>query len=480
MGVGAGRSGGVDLGKPKGPGGAEKPASMAKRLFLSATFLTAAILAVSGVALSAIYRSAAESNFDERLGVFLRALVADIATPGESAVSTPGQLGEPHFEIPLSGWYWQVTRLGAGKPEIRSSRSLYAAQLPRLSDMGVPAGVGGARRGYAIGPDGRMLRITERIIDAEDQGIYLIQVAAAADEIEAEISGFERRLSLTFAILALALILSAAAQLRFGLKPLRQLQGEVAAIRRGEIQQIQGIFPPDISPLADELNLLVASNREVVEQARTQVGNLAHALKTPLSVIVNEASADPSNSIAAKVEEQAAIMRGQLSFYLNRAQAAVRARTAGAAADVPASVQALVRSFEKIYAARAVVFTADIPGNIRFQGERQDLDEMVGNLIDNAGKWAARAVTIAAAQEPERDAADRRFFFVTIDDDGPGLSPPLRQEALARGKRLDETKPGSGLGLSIAADLAALYGGQLSLETSPKGGLRAVLKLPAL
>jgi len=451
---------------------------MAKRLFLSATFLSVVILLASGIVLSTIYRRTAESNFDERLGVYLRALIADIATPGESTASAPGQLGEPHFEIPLSGWYWQITRLDTQKPEIRNSRSLFAAQLPRLSDTGVLAGVGGARKGYATGPDNRRLRIVERIIDTEDQGLYLVQVAATTDELEADISGFEERLILTFAGLALALILSSAAQLRFGLKPLRRFQQEVAAVRRGEAQRIEGIFPPDISPLADEINLLIAANREVVERARTQVGNLAHALKTPLSVIGNEASADRSNPLAAKVEEQAAIMRDQLSFYLNRARAAVRAQAPGSAADVNAALEALVRTFQKIYAARAIGFVCGIPERIRFHGERQDFDEMVGNLIDNAGKWTQSAVAITVAKEPPRIDSERRFFLVTIDDDGPGLSPRLRQAALARGKRLDETKPGSGLGLSIVADLASLYGGQLSLETSPQDGLRAVLRLP--
>jgi signal transduction histidine kinase len=453
---------------------------MAKRLFLSATFLSVVILLASGIALSTIYRRTAETNFDERLGVYLRALIADIATPGESTASAPGQLGEPHFEIPLSGWYWQITRLDTQKPEIRNSRSLFAAQLPRLSETGVSAGVGGARKGYATGPDDRRLRIVERIIDTEDQGLYLVQVAATTDEIEADISAFEQRLILTFAALALALILSSAAQLRFGLKPLRRFQQGVAAVRRGEAQRIEGIFPPDISPLAEELNLLIAANREVVERARTQVGNLAHALKTPLSVIGNEASADRSNPLAAKVEEQAAIMRDQLSFYLNRARAAVRARTVGSAADVNAALEALVRTFQKIYAGRAIGFDCGTAEHIRFQGERQDFDEMVGNLIDNAGKWAQSTVSITIAKDPPRIDSERRFFVVTIDDDGPGLSPGLRQAVLSRGKRLDETKPGSGLGLSIVADLASLYGGQLSLETSPQGGLRGVLRLPCV
>ena len=387
-----------------------KPASMARRLFLSATFLSVAILLISGIALSTLYRRAAESNFDERLGVYLRALVADIATPGESGPSAPGQLGEPHFEIPLSGWYWQITRLDLQKPEIRNSRSLFAAQLPRLSDTGIAAGVGGARKGYVTGPDDRVLRIVERIIDTGDQGIYLIQVAATTEEVEAEISNFERQLGLTFAALALALIISSALQLRYGLKPLRKLQEGVAAIRRGEAEQIEGVFADDISPLASELNLLISANREVVEHARTQVGNLAHALKTPLSVIVNEASADPSSPLAAKVEEQAAVMRDQLSFYLNRARAAVRARTVGRAADVTSAVEALVRTFEKIYGARAICFATEVPETIRFQGERQDFDEMVGNLIDNAGKWALSGVAISVVPKPRRNNSERRFF----------------------------------------------------------------------
>ena len=156
-------------------------------------------------------------------------------------------------------------------------------------------------------------------------------------------------------------------------------------------------------------NLLIDANRDVVERARTQVGNLAHALKTPLSVIVNEAAVDPG-PLAAKVEEQAALMRDQVSYYLNRARAAVRARTLGGATEVAPAVEALVRTFEKIYAERAIDFTVSVPGTIRFQGERQDFEEMVGNLVDNAGKWARHTVAISIAPEPWRNLSDRRFF----------------------------------------------------------------------
>src|SRR3984893_7887385 len=316
-----------------------RPRSIAKRLFFSAAVLSFVILLVAGLVLSTIYRRTAEANFDERLGVYLHALIADIATPGEDTRTGPGQLGEPQFELALSGWYWQITRLDVPKPEIRSSRSLFAAKLPRLSDAGVAAGAGGARKGYAKGPDDQVLRMRERIIDTGDQGIYLVQLAATTEEIEAQISRFEFDLVITFAVLALALVVSAAAQLRYGLKPLWQLQEGVAAIRRGKVEKIEGDFPQDLAPLASELNLLIDANRDVVERAHTQVGNLAHALKTPLSVIVNEAAVDPG-PLAAKVEEQAAIMRDQVSYYLNRTRAAVRARTLGGATEVAPAVEA--------------------------------------------------------------------------------------------------------------------------------------------
>jgi signal transduction histidine kinase len=440
--------------------------------------LSLGILIVAGIVLTTIYRHAAEASFDERLSAYLHALVADIATGGEDNRTAPGQLGEPRFELPYSGWYWQITRLDAQKSDIKSSRSLFAAKLPRLSDAGAAAGPGGARKGYAKGPGDHLLRMVERIIDNGDEGIFLVQVGAPADELEDQITQFKLDLFLTFSALAAALAISSAAQLSYGLKPLWALQEGVAAIRRGDAEKIEGDFPQDLKPLASELNLLMAANREIVERARTQAGNLAHALKTPLSVIVNEAALDPG-PLAAKVAEQAAIMRDQLTYHLNRARAAVRARAPGGSAEVSPAINALIRTFEKIYAERAVRFTVLTEPNVRFHGERQDLDEMAGNLIDNAGKWARETVTISVALERWRGLPERRFFRLTIDDDGPGLAAELRQAALSRGKRLDETKPGSGLGLSIVADLASLYGGSLTLEDSPKGGLRAELRLPS-
>jgi signal transduction histidine kinase len=450
--------------------------SIAVRLFVMSALWSFLILLVAGLLLSAYYRRTSEQAFDDRLGTFSRALIADIVSSGSDRIE-PAGLGDPRFEVALSGWYWQVTRLDAEKPEVHASRSLFAASLPRLADVGIPAEEGGLRRASIRGPDDRPLRLVERILDTEGNGIYLVQVAAATTDIDAQIRRFELALAVTFALLALALVGTTAFQVRFGLRPLRQLEASIAEIRRGETDHVEGSFPRDIAPVAAELNLLIAANREIVERARTQVGNLAHALKTPLSVIVNEA-AGHRDALAEKVGEQVQIMRDQVSYYLDRARAATRAGAVGTATEVEPVIAALQRTFEKIYVERSLTIEAKVPGDLRFLGEKQDFEEMVGNLFDNACKWAQSSIQIRV-RSAEGELPRHKLLHIVVDDDGPGLTSEERAEATRRGRRLDETKPGSGLGLSIVSDLAAAYGGSLSLETSPLGGLRAELSLPA-
>ena len=221
------------------------------------------------------------------------------------------------------------------------------------------------------------------------------------------------------------------------------------------------------------MNLLLDANREILERARTQVGNLAHALKTPLSVIINEA-ADPTPELTARVSEQAQIMREQMDYYLNRARAAALAGTLGAATEVGPVLQALARTFGKIYRDKELALEVGAVDGLRFRGERQDLEEMAGNLVDNACKWARSRVEIRADLSEEKG---RSVLRIAVDDDGPGLPADAREEAMKRGRRLDETKPGSGLGLSIVSELAAIYGGTLTLGPSGLGGTRAELSL---
>lgn len=447
--------------------------SLRARLYLSAALCCLLILLMAGIGLTAFYRRAAERGFDERMGVYIKELIADIASPPEGERQAIGDLGEPRFELPLSGWYWQISRLDGEKPQVRTSRSLVGGRMPRLEEIGVEINRRGLRESYIPGPDERNLRAVERNIDVGEDGRFAVIVAAPADEIEDDIRDFRYALALTFALLGVALVSVTALQVRFGLRPLVRLRRSISSVRRGDNPRIEGEYPPDLAPLAAELNQLIESNREILERARTQVGNLAHALKTPLSVIVNEADGSES-PLAGKVREQAAVMRDQVQYYLDRARAAALSATLGTTADVAPSLDGLIRTFEKIYRDRAIHGHNGVATTLRFRGDRQDLEEMLGNLLDNAFKWAGGRVEVGA------EAGGEGVALIHVDDDGPGMPDEALTEMVKRGRRLDEARPGSGLGLSIVVDIAKLHGGELRLARSPLGGLRATLKLPSV
>ncbi len=457
----------------------KKVRSLAFRLFASAAALALIILLIAGIVLSTLNRRNVERAFDERLKVYLLTLIADLDAFISDPAKEPGNLGDPRFNITLSGWYWQIIRIDAEKdiPVIlRSSRSLATTKLPLLTEQSGNAGRVIIRDASLNGPSEKPSHIIERSIDFGDDGRFIVSVAADSSEVDDEKQSFDEAVALTFILLGAALALSTLLQVRYGLVPLDRLRNELSAIRRGDAEHVGGVFPPEISPIARELNQLVDANKEIIERSRTHVGNLAHALKTPLSVLLNEAL-DKKGPLATKVREQTVIMRDQVQYYLDRARAAARAVAVGHTCDVEPVFAAFVRTFEKIHQDRKIRYKSIIEGIPKFRGERQDFEEMVGNLADNAGKWAKSRVDLKVSVFD--DAAGSLRLNVVIDDDGPGLSQDERFEATRRGRRLDETKPGSGLGLSIVVDLANLYGGRLLLEDSPLGGLRARLELPA-
>jgi signal transduction histidine kinase len=396
-------------------------------------------------------------------------------------------LGEPLFELPLSGWYWQVTRTDGDKPDIRASRSLWDKKLPKLEEQGNELTAAGIRIGYVEGPEGQTLRMVERPVDLGADGKYLVMVAGDASEIFEETRAFDYYLGGTFAALSIVLVLTTIFQVRFGLAPLKRISDSIADIRSGRAERLEGEFPVEIAPLARETNALIDANREIVERARTHVGNLAHAIKTPLSVIVNEASARSGDAFAEKVLEQTDVMRDQVAHHLERARIAARLTIIGTVTEVAPVIEALRRTMEKIHRDRGIVIEVEADTSAKFRGERQDIEEMVGNLVDNACKWAESRVFIELLVERAGGAAARAggieggsTLRIIVDDDGRGLSPDERATVTRRGARLDESKPGSGLGLSIVVDLAALYGGSLTLGTAPIGGLRAELVLPGV
>jgi signal transduction histidine kinase len=455
-----------------------KTRSLAARLLLAAALWTAVILLMVGVTLSSYYHDLVERGFDQRLNVYLKALVGDLAR--ESDLQTiQFNIGEPRFELPLSGWYWQIgLRNVAGSDSVtRSSRSLFDRDLPFLIDQDPEKDETATRDAYVAGPDNENLRQIERIIQV-GTARYVVAVAGETSEVDAEVAAFDQALEITFFLLGLGLVSTAALQVAYGLRPLTVISNQIAAIRGGQRERLEGTVPAEIAPLARELNALLDSNREIVERARTQAGNLAHAVKTPLSVIVNEAnaSADP---MADKIREQAEIMRRQIEHHLDRARVTAGIVLVGATTKAGPVVEALARAMTKVHPQRDLMIDVQAD-DAQFRGERHDLEEMVGNLLDNACKWTAGRILVTVARDAQADAFDRPWLRISVDDDGAGLTPEQREAALARGRRLDETKPGSGLGLAIVVDLARLYGGSLSLESAPLGGLRAQLRLPAV
>jgi signal transduction histidine kinase len=453
------------------------PSSLAGRLVSAAIVWSVATLLVAGVILTTLYRQTVVSAFDERLSVYLRTLVGAIAASNPLPdLEDPGNLGEPRFELLYSGWYWQVRE--AGGPVILTSHSLFSDVLDINKATEVHATSDDAIAGALTGPTGQALRVLSRTIAFPNGRKVDVLVAGDAGEVDDEIASFGMSVVLTLAALGAGLIVATLAQIRWGLRPLDRVRQALADLGSGKQARVSGVFPAEIAPLVKELNALLQSNQEVIDRARTQVGNLAHALKTPLSVILNEARAS-REPLAAKVAEQATVMHRQVSHHLDRARIAAKVNVIGASIEVAPAIARLVRTMQRIYGDRRLTITADIPPDARFRGEQQDLEEIIGNLADNGCKYGRTAVAVTGEYTPPGREGEGGRLLLRVDDDGPGLTEAEIAMAGTRGRRLDESQPGSGLGLSIVTDLVALYRGETRFSRSPKGGLRVEVTLPA-
>ena len=448
--------------------------SLAFRLIAGASIWSAIALVAAGLILTSLYRDTVERAFDERLSVYLKTRGDNLATQNPGQLNDPGNLGEQRFELIYSGWYWQIRQVDG--PVLLASRSLSTDTLD-LAKATSRITVDGVEQATIEGPDQQQLRVLQRTITFDVDHRYDVLVAGNASELREEIADFRTSVALTLAVFGIGLVASTAFQIRWGLRPLDQARSGLAALRSGKEQRFDGPFPAEIEPLAKELNALMQSNQQIIERARTHVGNLAHALKTPLSVITNEARAE-DGKLATKVGEQAEVMRMQINHHLDRARIAARSQVIGAVTEVEPVLQRLVRAMRRIHEDRGIDITLHAGAEARFRGEQQDLEEMVGNLVDNACKWSNSKVAVEVSLIPAGHDMDGSLI-IRVDDDGAGLTADEMREATRRGKRLDESKPGSGLGLSIVTDLAALYEGAFEMDRSPLGGLRAELRLPA-
>ncbi len=433
-------------------------------------------LAIAGWGLAGLFGQHLSRQFHAELAMHLDQLTAVLAFDAADKPALTGQLSDPRLRRPYSGLYWQVDRVtndistNADRALLRS-RSLWDAAL----DVPADAPAAGELHDHRIdGPDGKPLRVLERVIRPADHPGQAWRLIVAADEslLAEPLGRFNNQLLLALGVLAAGLCAAAVAQVLLGLKPLVRLQRELARMREGEVRTIAGRFPSEIQPLVDDFNGVLARNAEIVARARTQAGNLAHAVKTPLTVLANAAAQDHT-ALARLVSEQVAVARTQVDHHLAHARAAAAVALPGLRTPLEPVLAGLLRVMQRVHAERGLTRApVRCPPDAVFRGEEQDLQEMLGNLLDNACKWARSRVEV----QTER-AGDT--LLVTIDDDGPGLPASAREAVFDRGVRVDERTPGSGLGLAIARDLALLYGGSIVLQESPAGGLRALLRLPA-
>jgi signal transduction histidine kinase len=439
--------------------------SLTRRMIVVAAIWIGVLLLIGGYALDRVLARGIVQNFDQQLEYVLKAMIAasEIGPDGEVRFTRPP--ADQRFLEPYSGAYFQIS--GKGQ-ETFPSRSLWDRRL--TVDTGHEDIELHKRDSFEFQDE--PLRVLERDVMLPGSNVrWRFQVAQSRDAIDGQIRELRTTLVRSFAALGAGLLMLAALQAFYGLWPLRRVRREVAAIRGGAQTRIAEDFPREVEPLVNEINELLAHSEEQAEEARRHAGNLAHALKTPLTVITNAATAY-SADLNDTVIREAGVMRRQVDHHLARARAIGRRASAQARATVWDSVQAVERAVSTLYNQVTIDITGDKIGQVRV--ERQDLDEMLGNLVENAAKYGNGRVFVTV------DPPARGMICIQIEDDGPGIPAAQRAELFTRGSRLDTTgKPGTGLGLAIVRDVAGIYGGTVALaESEDLGGLMVTLSLP--
>lgn len=451
------------------------PVSLARRLLAVAALSITAALVAAGVAIGLLLHHFVQRTVDERLDTQIVFLASMLRADPAGRLSLGGAADGPPFDRPGRGWYWQVSgpantlRARALRDEALevSGLPLPPPKPPRRDAP--PAPFPPPRPADGPGPDGAPLHF--RIKSVTIGGVPAEIVAAAPRAaVRDPLIGALTTLALCLGALEIVLLLAILLQVRLGLRPLARLGAAIADIRAGRLERLPQDQPTEIRPLADELNALLMQNAATLERARGHVANLAHGLKTPLAtlgVALSRDKAEPSE-LAPLID----VMERRIRHHLGRARAAALAGPVRAQTPLAPRLEALGAVLSKVNADRGIALTIDVPHGAAVACEQQDFDEIAGNLMENAFKWARGSVAVRA----RADAG--RLMVLTIDDDGPGLQPADIERVLQPGQRLDETAPGFGFGLSITRELVELYGGTLDFARASLGGLRAVVMLP--
>ncbi|MCP5382516.1 MAG: HAMP domain-containing histidine kinase [Kordiimonadaceae bacterium] len=441
------------------------------RLVTISVIWTALALVLGGYLLSLVFRDTLEQNFDERLNSLLENLIGISSDDTSTNVNLSRPMVDPRFEQPYSGWYWQIAPKGFSPVR---SRSLWDVSL----DVNFDQSVNRTRYRLTSGPEEQQLRLVERDVTLPGNDlIYRFAVAIDTSEIDEQADRFDKILLVGLGALGAGLVAASLLQVFLGLKPLGHIKESLSKVRNGEEEYLPKDFPSEIQPLADELNALLDHNNEIVERSRTQVGNLAHALKTPIAVLRNEARMNdgPMSETVAKQTEN---MHKYVEHYLKRARMAANVKTISSHSQIMPSIHNIARALNKVHPEKSIVVKTEFEEKgLVFKGDLNDFEEMVGNIMENAAKWARKNITVECYK-------DGQNIRIEIRDDGPGIDIKAREAVFARGGRLDEKIPGTGLGLSIVKDLTDLYGGKIILDENKKSdtgsGLLVTLFLPSV
>ncbi len=443
--------------------------SIAASLFwLSAGWLIVALLATAFL-LTELYSRALDNSLSETLKFHIETLV-DRTLINRDPKSEAIRIGDPRFERPASGWYWVIRD---DKGEILNiSGSMVGMLLPELTGSFDASNV---RTGVQTDQFETRMRVVE--LAASVNGTPLrFTTTGSLDEILSLVDEFRGQTLIVLSAVAIMLAIMSGIVARLALRPIGRLGKAIEKVREGEAETVVGDFPREIAPLAEEVNELLRSNTQIIERARNQVGNLAHGLKTPIAVLRNEATAAKGNSALAKVVlSESDKMQQLVSTYLDRARIAARSAVVGKKADATHVMLRLVRVMQKLNPKITIAMLRPDASLPWFRGDEGDLEEMAGNLLDNACKWSNGQIGVSMIAERSQSGAN---LLIKIEDDGPGLTEEEAQKVLRRGVRLDEKTPGSGLGLDIVKELVDVYGGSLQLKRSVLGGVLAELRLP--
>lgn len=448
--------------------------SLTRRLIWLASAWIVLALLVTGWALTTQYQESTLRRLGNVLGDTIDEVV--LATTVSAAGVEVAEIKDSRTLRPLSGKYWAVAELDGrgGVRVLARSPSLAGEDLtapPGLADRLAEA-LGQTISYNATGPIGSPLRVAASLktMPGREAPIIFMSGVDRAD-IDADTRQFATFTWTALLILGLGLVIAVFLQVQIGLRPLFGLRNEIADVRKGRAARIARTYPMEIQPLAEQVNRLLDHNQETVERQRTHVGNLAHALKTPLSVMLAEAGTQ-QGVLPDMVRKQTEIMKAQVDHHLRRARAAARAQLLGERTPIAEVLDELAVMLERVFEWKDVEIDWRAPDDLGFRGERQDLQEILGNLMENACKWAKRRVRVSAGP------TGLGQMVLVVEDDGPGLPEDQREAALQRGMRMDETTPGSGLGLSIVVELTRAYGGRITLSDSDMGGLKVLLELP--